>query len=78
MLPRTDASRARRLAERINEAVRAARLGPRADLTVSAGVATAEDSLDDFDRLVQRADGALLRAKRSGRNRVVAADGVPA
>jgi diguanylate cyclase (GGDEF)-like protein len=78
VLPRTDDSRARRLAERINEAVRAAGLGPRADLTVSAGVATAEDSLDDFDRLVQRADGALLRAKRAGRNRVVVADAVSA
>ena len=78
VLPRTDAPRARRLAERINEAVRAARLGPRADLTVSAGVATAEDSLDHFDRLVQRADGALLRAKREGRDRVVLADAVSA
>jgi diguanylate cyclase (GGDEF)-like protein len=74
VLPRTDASRARRQAERINEAVRSAQLGPRADLTVSAGVATAEDSLDDFDGLVQRADGALLRAKRAGRDRVVVAD----
>jgi diguanylate cyclase (GGDEF)-like protein len=78
VLPRTDASQARRLAERINEAVRASRLGPRADLTVSAGVATAEDSLDDFDRLVQHADGALLRAKRTGRDRVVVADAISA
>ncbi|MGA9857593.1 MAG: sensor domain-containing diguanylate cyclase [Solirubrobacteraceae bacterium] len=78
VLPRTDASRARRLAERITEAVRAARLGPRADLTVSAGVATTEDSLDDFDGLLQRADAALLRAKRGGRDRVVVADAVSA
>jgi diguanylate cyclase (GGDEF)-like protein len=78
VLPRTDAAWARRLAERINEAVRASRLGPRADLTVSAGVATAKDSLADFDRLVQRADGALLRAKRAGRDRVVVADAVSA
>jgi diguanylate cyclase (GGDEF)-like protein len=76
VLPHTDASQARRLAQRINEAVRAARLGPGANLTVSAGVATVEDSLDDFDRLVHRADGALLRAKRAGRDRVVAADTV--
>jgi diguanylate cyclase (GGDEF)-like protein len=78
VLPRTNAAPARRVAERINEAVRAARLGPRADLTVSAGVATAADSLDDFDRLVRRADGALLRAKRAGRDRVVAADAISA
>jgi diguanylate cyclase (GGDEF)-like protein len=76
VLPRTDTSRAQVLAERINEAVRAAKLGPRADLTVSAGVATAEESLDDFDSLLQRADGALLRAKRAGRDRVLVADAV--
>ena len=69
---------AQRLAERINEAVRAAQLGPRADLTVSVGVATAEDSHGDFDRLVQRADAALLVAKRAGRDRVVVAGAVSA
>ena len=74
VLPRTGAFQARRLTERINEAVRAARLGPRSDLTVSAGVATAEESQDDFDGLMQRADEALLRAKRAGRDRVVVAD----
>jgi diguanylate cyclase (GGDEF)-like protein len=78
VLPRTGASQAQTLAERITEAVRASRLGPRGTLTVSAGVATAEDSLDDFDRLVQHADAALLRAKRAGRDRVVVADRVPA
>jgi diguanylate cyclase (GGDEF)-like protein len=74
VLPRTGSFQARRLTERINEAVRAARLGPRSDLTVSAGVATAEESQDDFDGLIQRADEALLRAKRAGRDRVVVAD----
>ncbi len=78
VLPGTDASQARCLAERINMAVRGATLGPRSDVTVSAGVATAEDSLDDFDGLVQRADGALLRAKRAGRDRVIVADTDPA
>jgi diguanylate cyclase (GGDEF)-like protein len=78
VLPRTGAFQARRLAERINEAVRDARLGPQADLTVSAGVATAADSLDDFDGLVQRADEALLRAKRAGRDRVVVAEAASA
>jgi diguanylate cyclase (GGDEF)-like protein len=77
VLPRTDGPRARRLAERINESVRDARLGPRHDLTVSVGVATADDSHDDFDGLVQRADGALLLAKRAGRDRVVVADAGP-
>ena len=74
LLPRTDASQALVLAERINEAVRAARLGPRGDLTVSAGVATTAESLDDFDSLMKRADAALLQAKRAGRDRVIVAD----
>ena len=52
-------------------AVRAAQLGPRRNLTVSAGVATSPDSRDDRDRLVREADGHLMRAKREGRDRVV-------
>ena len=74
VLPRTGSFQARRLTERINEAVRTAGLGPRSNITVSAGVATAEESVDDFDGLIQRADEALLRAKRAGRDRVVVAD----
>ncbi len=74
VLPRTDAAAARRLAERISVAVRAARLGPQADLTVSAGVATTRGADDDFEGLIQRADAALLRAKRSGRDRVISAE----
>jgi diguanylate cyclase (GGDEF)-like protein len=78
VLPRTDASEARTLTERINRAVRDARLGPMADLTVSAGVVTAENSSDTFDILVRRADAALLEAKRGGRDRVVVAAPVSA
>lgn len=73
VLPRTTGFEARSLAERINQAVRDARLGPRDRLTVSAGVATADGSLDDLDGLMQRADAALLAAKRDGRDRVVVA-----
>jgi diguanylate cyclase (GGDEF)-like protein len=78
VLPRTDAARAGELAERISQAVRSAELGPRAALTVSAGVVTSPDSRGAPDGLIQRADAALLRAKRAGRDRVVVADpGVP-
>ena len=75
VLPRTDAPRALRLAERINAAVRVARLGPRGEMTVSVGVATAEGSVDNLGGLIQRADGALLTAKRGGRDQIVVADG---
>ena len=41
--------------------------------TISAGVATYCDADADFDALLDRADQALYRAKRDGRNRVVMA-----
>jgi diguanylate cyclase (GGDEF)-like protein len=78
VLPRTDVARARILAERINAAVRAACLGPGGDMTVSAGVATARESLDDLDGLIHRADDALLCAKRAGRDRVIVAESIAA
>jgi len=74
VLPRTDLTQAAVLARRINDAVRCARLGPRGNVTVSAGVACSPGSDDDLDTLVRRADGALLTAKRTGRDRVVVTD----
>lgn len=71
VLPRTDLEQAAALAERINAEIRGAGLGPSRDMTVSVGVATTEHSLEDLDQLMLRADAALLRAKRSGRDLVV-------
>lgn len=45
-------------------------LGP---IAVSAGVATFPDNADTREKLVTAADEAMFKAKRSGRNRVVAA-----
>ena len=73
VLPRTDAEQARALTERIVAAVRASRLGPRGNLTVSADVVSSPESCDDDESLVQRVDAALLRAKRDGRDRIVVA-----
>ena len=42
-------------------------------LTISIGVASFGDGIDNVDRLVHAADENLYRAKREGRNRVVAA-----
>jgi diguanylate cyclase (GGDEF)-like protein len=62
-------------AERVRAAVEHAGVhhpeGQRHRLTVSVGVASGEG---DFAQLLQNADAALYHAKRSGRNRVVAAD----
>ncbi|KAB1075759.1 GGDEF domain-containing protein [Methylobacterium planeticum] len=43
---------------------------PRLRVGTSVGVATSEASGRDFDTLLRRADDALYRAKRNGRNRV--------
>ena len=45
--------------------------------TVSIGAATAESPVTDIDALIARADGALYRAKREGRNRVCTAEEAP-
>lgn len=71
VLPRTSREEAKHVADRVVAAVRAARLGPRRNLTVSAGVATSPDSSDDRELLVRQADDHLMRAKREGRDRVV-------
>lgn len=40
-------------------------------MTLSIGIAQLEAEPDDFEALMQRADEALYRAKRLGRNRTV-------
>jgi two-component system cell cycle response regulator len=42
------------------------------NVTISIGIARMEGADDTADALLHRADQALYRAKRSGRNRVVA------
>jgi diguanylate cyclase (GGDEF)-like protein len=71
LLPVTEQRDAIRLAERVRAAFGAAnhKIGEyRLSVTVSAGVAIAEDSNVDLDMLLKEADQALSRAKRAGRN----------
>ncbi len=73
MLPAIDLPGARRAAERLRAAVQDEAWAQVAafdrGLTVSIGVALAGPG-DDLDRTLQRADEALYRAKRDGRNQV--------
>ena len=71
VFPDTTHDEAGRIANRVMAAVRPAHIGPSANLTVSAGVATSPRSLDELDHLVQRADSHLMQAKRDGRDRVI-------
>jgi diguanylate cyclase (GGDEF)-like protein len=73
LLPGTDLEGGVEIAERVRSAVAEGRPGE-LELTVSAGVATAAGDFVRYDDLFRAADLALLRAKREGRDRVVAAD----
>ena len=79
ILPETDAYGALCLAETLRQAVQAMRVDHMGrelpPVTVSIGLATHLDSLESSEQLIQRADRALYRAKREGRDRVVADNG---
>jgi diguanylate cyclase (GGDEF)-like protein len=69
ILPQTDVAQACDVAERLRKMVEA-----EMEITISLGVAAYQDNMTDSERLVNCADFALYRAKREGRNRVVAVD----
>jgi diguanylate cyclase (GGDEF)-like protein len=76
LLRRTDKEGAVEVGERIRRAVvklHPASLGISEPVTVSVGVAVAGDEGIPVKRLVERADQALYKAKRQGRDRVVSA-----
>ncbi|MFW6175387.1 MAG: diguanylate cyclase [Acidobacteriota bacterium] len=77
ILPETSADEAHRAAEKLRLEVRRLPVelgqGGSERLTVSVGVAVYPDCATDAGELLAAADGALYRAKREGRDRVVAA-----
>lgn len=77
ILPETDAASTTQVAERIRIAVERAWVeasSTRIPLTISIGATVLQPNEENIDRLLARADNALYRAKRSGRNRVVSAE----
>jgi len=75
-LPETDVEVAYKVAERLRRAIagKVFNAGPEAGnltVTVSIGVAELESAAESLDDIVKRADEALYRAKRQGRNRVI-------
>ncbi|HWV43701.1 PleD family two-component system response regulator [Pseudorhodoplanes sp.] len=77
VMPETDMSVASTVAERLRRRIAAEPFpieqGRRSiDVTISVGIAALESSHDTAAQLIKRADQALYRAKRDGRNRVVA------
>jgi two-component system cell cycle response regulator len=75
-LPDTDEREAIRLAERIRAVLREAPvLVPPGAISISASLGVATDPGGDIDRLMDRADRALYRAKEAGRDRVASGTG---
>ncbi len=75
LMPDTDLGQAEAVAERVRQAVaekpfEAGALRP-LSVTVSVGVSLNESGADTPESIIKRADVALYRAKREGRNRVV-------
>lgn len=69
LLPETDLAHALALSERLRQAVARLKVPPAGPLTASFGVAQASPT-DSPLSLLKRADEALYRAKRQGKNRV--------
>jgi diguanylate cyclase (GGDEF)-like protein len=73
LLPGATIAKACSVAERIRASVAAGPLGGLPGMTtVSIGATASTDSDCSIDELLAQADSALYRAKRAGRNRVVA------
>jgi two-component system cell cycle response regulator len=77
VMPDTDVAFAYAVAERLRKSVESnsfpiSRAPGRLNVTISIGIAGSEGNEDSADALLHRADQALYRAKREGRNRVIA------
>ncbi|MEO8301378.1 MAG: PleD family two-component system response regulator [Rhizomicrobium sp.] len=77
VMPDTDTSFAYSIAERLRQSiettpVKISRAPGALNITISIGIAKLESEADTAEQLLHRADQALYRAKRSGRNKVVA------
>jgi diguanylate cyclase len=75
-LPESTKAEATKIAEQIRKAVEKSPFNIRREqvkMTVSIGVASLPDDTLDLENLVRKADEALYRAKKEGRNRVCVA-----
>jgi two-component system cell cycle response regulator len=77
VMPDTDTAFAYSIAERLRQSIettpiKISRAPGTLSITISIGITNLESPTDSAEQLLHRADQALYRAKRSGRNRVVA------
>ncbi|MBN2482635.1 MAG: sensor domain-containing diguanylate cyclase [Candidatus Omnitrophica bacterium] len=72
ILPHTNREEAVIIAERIRQAVESSEIC-NSRLTVSIGIASFDEDAKDKEELIRKADIALYRAKREGKNRIILA-----
>jgi two-component system cell cycle response regulator len=77
-MPDTDVDFAYTIAERLRQSVETtqfdiSRAPGTLKVTISIGIAASQGGDDNAEKLLHRADQALYRAKREGRNRVIKA-----
>ncbi len=77
VMPDTDVTYACSVAERLRKSIETtpveiSRAPGKLNITISIGIAQSENETDSAEDLLYRADQALYRAKKTGRNRVVA------
>ena len=76
LLPKLNGEEAAQVAERLRKGVASRKFG-KVKVTASFGIAELDDSMEGVAELVEKADGALYKAKESGRNKVVVAKWTP-
>jgi len=69
MLPNAKINRAKTVAERVRKGILNNKILSKYKITISLGVAEYKDR-DNFERISKRADKALYKAKKTGRNKV--------
>lgn len=74
-LPETSLDKARGMAERLRKHIQESEYSEGVRVTCSIGVAEYDESVEDLDDLLNRADEALYQSKESGRNRTSVWDG---
>ncbi len=74
LLPETDRETAYGILEKIRNTIQTHQFAIVGYITISGGIAAADETIDDAESLIEKADKCLYYAKENGRNRIVMSD----